>query len=423
MTNEWKYLIYLYKCSVFGDSANAPDENIDWKKLLELASNQSVSAIVSLSLKKADFVPDDIRQECSAITLSSALSNMQRTQVLFDTLDCLSKNGFTPIILKGLDIARFYKVPDCRTSADNDLFFPFDDEHEVLDALSQIGYKVEERKEGMNHGEASHPKGGTIETHAKLYSDTTASSIFGAYKDELKLPDKFKTIPFLDSGKEIFVLLPDDAILFLAVHLVKHFIYCGISIRQAFDFALYFSKCKDEIDTENFWALCEKFGFRDFLFVLLSMFIYEGCFDESDFDGLVLQDKELCDKMSDNIEKFSTKVMPTFDTWNYYYFRHLDNADKNIRKQRKREHRRIVLGALFPSADELERNYGFLKNRHYLYPVAFMMRGFSGLFSKEKKQSLSKTVTVPKNKTAKEDETVSFDAERIGLLSDFKLMK
>lgn len=423
MTNEWKYLIYLYKCSVFGETAIAPDENIDWKKLLELASNQAISATVSLSLKNSDFVPENIRQECSARTLSSAISNMQRTQVLFDTLDYLSDNGFTPIILKGLDIARFYKTPDCRTSADNDLFFPFDDEHEVLSALSEIGYKVRERREGENHGEASHPKGGTIETHAQLYADKTTLTLFGAYKDEIKFPDKFRKIPFLGSGREIPVLLPDDAITFIAVHLVKHFIGSGISIRQAFDFALYFSKCKDEIDTEKFWALCEKIGFKDFLFILLSMFIYEGCFNESDFDGLILQDKNLCDKMSDNIEKFSTKVMPAFDTWNYYYYRHLDNADKSMRRQKKKESRKIFFSAVFSTASDLEKHYGFMKNRHYLYPVAFVMRGFSVLFNKEKRESFSSIVTAPKNLKEKENETLSFDNERIVLLSEFKLMK
>lgn len=62
MTNEFKYLLKLVSVAALGGQAEAPDADIDWLRLTELAKEQNVIPMLGTVLKLGDTgCPEEIK--------------------------------------------------------------------------------------------------------------------------------------------------------------------------------------------------------------------------------------------------------------------------------------------------------------------------------------------------------------------------
>lgn len=387
MSAEWNYLITLYNHGVRGTVPEMPIEPIDWSALLQLAHRQAVRGVVCQALKAAPFVPEEIRMQCRTGVISQAVRNKAHTDAALLTLQRLSAEGLTAAVLKGWDIGRFYALPETRTSADTDLLILPEEEKKVYRALEAQGFKTVPRKKDEHHGKAKRGDTGTLELHTRLWSDRTAQTLFGRNAERILAPKMFRTVPFM--GTQIHVLQAQDALTFLAAHLVRHFIEPGAGLRQVYDFGLFFANSREEIDASAFWTQMQAFGFDTLLQTALTFLTEHGCFEKTDFPGFVPVSNETVRALDEDLMAYAANgedAEKGVGIWDYYCARSkAKTAESKIRVTGMRVRDRLQV--VFPKKTTLEKPYPFLKNRPLLYPVAWVRRSVGALTDKERRKT------------------------------------
>lgn len=399
MQAEHKYLIHLYDCGVRGLAPQPPEEPVSWEHILQLAKQQAVTGVICCALRRAEFCPAAIRLQCRKNAVSIAMLNKERTEAVMQTLKLLKAEGLHPAVIKGYDVARFYAIPESRTSADTDLLLPPEEEQKAYAVLEANGFRTTARKKGAHHGKASRSDTGTLELHAKLWSDRTGQTLFGKNAEKILRPETTVTVPFRDG--EIDVLCAQNAMLFLSAHFVRHFIEPGAGLRQAYDLALYFSRNKDAFDTGIYWQQLHSFGFAPLISDVLSVLIEAGCFSAAEFPGLALAEEAVCRQLSDDLLSYGAngkEATRSKGVWDYYCaHRKAKSAGSALRVTGMRIRDRME--TVFPKAALLEKRYPYLNGRHWLYPAAWVQRGVGALTDRtrreEAKQSLSMLPSSP----------------------------
>ena len=168
---------------------------------------------------------------------------------------------FTPIVLKGLSLARLYEKPWLRNLGDIDLYFASPKcEKWATDCVESWGTPVRRGK----GSESSYVMGGVVVEHHGLL--VHPHTIFRAQsrrlrewiENEMKKSGSTRSI-CLD-GVEIRVLRPDLDLLQLLSHALKHCINEGIGLRQLCDIAMYLHANKDIIDGGKTLEVLRLFG-------------------------------------------------------------------------------------------------------------------------------------------------------------------
>lgn len=187
-------------------------------------------------------------------------------------------------MLKGLSIARLYAYPESREAIDTDLLIDPKQEKAIYAFLCQRDFTVKGRRATANDGICTHPKYGKIEIHTNLYPELTET----AWKDFVDPKD-------LQSEPWIRIHAPDgsfntlghtDQLVFLTLHMVKHFVESGLSIRMMLDTALHFSRFQQEIEVQRFWHTMHALKCDGCVSAILWIMIRYGGFQMTDFPGI-----------------------------------------------------------------------------------------------------------------------------------------
>ncbi len=427
MTNEFEYLMYLYSCGAKGVSADAPKNDIDYNELYNIADKMSLLSMLSYALKISPQVPCpiEIKARLYEVMLGSSLKNKMRMDAVIKKLNDIENTGIKVAVIKGLDCARYYDRPECRISADTDLLVDKKDEEKLLKYFEQNGYEVHRRTKHQHHSECISKSTGIFEVHAKLWDGSVDDAMMGKTKN-LNISVKNSLLVNF-SDQKIRVLNQTDAMIFMTMHLVKHFMFSQASLKMAYDLALYYVNNKDAVDTERYKKCINELGFNTIVSAFFSSMVCYCGFGKFDFDAITNYDTTLCEKFVDGLMQFesgSDENMPDLHLLAKYYAsnkltaqkgQHYDflyNAQKVLSKKVK---------ILFPETDYLAIEYPCLKKHPYLYvPVWFhrlFTRGFKRLFKRGIKAD-----SIFKYKEKMQKRITSAEEERIKTLKDFDLL-
>lgn len=270
--------------------------------LLNIASEQKVLPLVACAMLhgEEEAYSPDVRECCLDALRNSASANMVRRQRILQLIQEMESAGFQVCMLKGLSIARLYAYPESREAIDTDLLIDPKQEKKIYAFLQEKGFTVKGRRATANDGVCTHPKYGKIEIHTNLYPELTQR----AWKDFVASKD-------LQSEPWIRVYEPDgsfntlghtDQLIFLTLHMVKHFVESGLSIRMMLDTALHFSRFYQEIDVQRFWRVMRSLRCDGCVSVILWIMIRCGGFRAEDFPGIVEAAPESMDGILRDLE-------------------------------------------------------------------------------------------------------------------------
>lgn len=257
-----------------------------WTDRLDVAAEQKVLPLVACALLRceSEICPPDVKERCLKALRASASVNMVRGQRIVKLIQELEEAGFRICVLKGMSVSRLYAYPESRGSVDTDLFIDACQEDAIGSFLTGKGFSVKGRRLTANDGVCEHPKYGKIELHTALYPEITETAWQSLGEKESLVQEPLVRVDGLDGCFD--TLGNTDQLIFLALHMVKHFVESGLSIRMMLDVALHFSRFRQEIDAERFWRVLCAHKCEGFVSAVLWIMIRDGGFREKDFPGI-----------------------------------------------------------------------------------------------------------------------------------------
>ena len=269
-----EFLLELIRAGVIGETGGSVPSTIDWEQLIEEASRQNVSVIVSDGLQRlydcglySDLGDKDVRR-AKARWFANTMKYEKRFADQLASAKIVGEwfaaVGIQTVVLKGFLVSECYPIPSHRYSADLDCFLIKDGEH--LEAY-EIGNQIIE-KHGIivdrgyyknssfdlaglyveNHKFCTPFRGNaTLRRFERLLQEMILSGPLSVLGDtDLKAP------PILASA------------LFLTEHAYAHFLHEGLNLRHILDWAMFRRKHQSDLDWFVFERYVDEFGFRRF---------------------------------------------------------------------------------------------------------------------------------------------------------------
>lgn len=275
----------------------------DWNAFVNLAIEHKVTALVACALLHSTELdcPASSKEYLLNTVRFSAAANLVRRQRILGLIDALSKDGFRVQVLKGYAVAECYAHPECREAIDADVLIDPYQEGNIYEYLLSKGFSVSQRSSTSHHGVCQHPKYGVIEIHVRLYDEIVEEIWFRGMKycETAMHPPSIVRIDHYN----VPTLNETDQLIFLSLHMVKHFISGGISIRMLLDIALWFANNGQKIDSGRYWNVMERLKYKKLINCILGIAILYGGFEQTDFPGMEPPQLELIKEILVDLER------------------------------------------------------------------------------------------------------------------------
>lgn len=234
---------------------------IDFNEILRLSEEQSVVGLVAASLEHiSDIkVPQALVLQIVGQTLQLEQRNNAMNNFIADVVEKMRKEDIYTILVKGQGIAQCYEKSLWRTCGDVDLLLSDTNYKKAKDFLLPLssGNKHDERYSkhmGMNIGQWYVEIHGTLRTglsgRIDRVVDDVQRDVF--YRGQVRSWHNGKTLVFLPS--------PDNDVLFVFTHFIKHFYKEGMNLRQICDWCRLLWTFKDSLNQEMLELRIRKAG-------------------------------------------------------------------------------------------------------------------------------------------------------------------
>ena len=380
MTREFEQMLQLAAIGATGYSIDVDCTDIDWKKVVDLAKTQKVSSYIAHALKnnRSLTCPDEIRNPLIQSARGRMFANAINRSAIIQLLETMEAAGIHAVLLKGYAISDCYVVPECRTSSDADIWVKPEDEEKACEFMKQQGFSVEPRWKNGHHAVCHHPRLGCVELHVILYDEIVEEVWFGKMDGSGFVNEPHLRVDTEDGS--YYTLGYTDHFIFMALHMIKHFIISGLTVQMMMDVALYFKKYVSQIDIDRFWKTITSLHY-DKLFnsILWAMIRYCG-FSKNDFPGVCSETPEQVEAILSDLEEGGwmgyTDKEAREEGWHEYNRQRLIKDKSNFRYliYMVRWKWAMYMSGLFPDRNTLAQRYPYIQKRAWLIPYAWMHR-------------------------------------------------
>ena len=230
----------LQACDLSGANQNENlFEGLDRGEVLKLAEEQSVLGLLSAGVEK---LPNGILPLTEKLTLLGKCQlidqcNVAMNRFLADLARQMSEAGINAVLLKGQGIAQCYERPLWRSSGDVDLLFDKEDYEKAKKILLPLALETGKEFEYNQHQSLTIGSF-TVELHGSQRCGL--SSRMDAVIDEVprEVCEKGKTRTWMNGDVPINLPAPDEDIILVFTHFLKHFYKGGLGLRQICDWCL-----------------------------------------------------------------------------------------------------------------------------------------------------------------------------------------
>lgn len=226
------------------------DSSVDWDVIYRLASEQSVLGLV---LAGIDCLPND--QKPPKLELLQWIGEIQimeqQNRAMNDFIARLfvrlKEEYVYAVLVKGQGVAQCYDTPLWRACGDVDLLLDNENFNRAKTFLSQVGSDIHEENPFDKHFSLTVEEM-LVELHGTLRAMLAKNSddgIDAVQEDTLK---NKKIREWKHLGTSIPLPCPDNDVIFVFTHILKHFFHYGIGIRQICDLSRLLWTYKDSLD-------------------------------------------------------------------------------------------------------------------------------------------------------------------------------
>lgn len=342
-------------------------DSADYGKIFDIAMQQKLLPFVFEAVRKAPAAEENaelfaaIKQQVIAQVLSQTVRSLEFEEVYKK----LTAAGLRPILVKGRTCGRLYPLPDHRLSADDDIFVSENDFLPCHKILLGEGFEAScSEAELSSEDEVSYTSKKSavyIEMHRRLFdsSEDAHDELNGFFAD---------AHAYSLSTNGFFIMRPHESLLYLILHAYKHFVSCGIGMRQFCDIALWAKKYYADIDWTFLHEQCESVhaaGFAAAVFEIANKYL-----------GIELalpypwKPSAPCEPLLED-----TLCGGIYGS-NDYTRLHSSTVTLNAVRSSRDGKKRGVLSSVFPNKKYMERKYSYVKKHPWLLPAAWAQRIF-----------------------------------------------
>lgn len=361
LTKTETQFLNIAKMAIFG--GDLPTEKMDWPTIFTLANQQKLLPIIFEVVRQIDVAKENaalfaaVKQQ----VISQVLSQVIRSAEFVDLYKRLRVAGLHPVLVKGQLCSRLYPLKDHRISADDDIYVQDSEFLDCHERLLTEGLSTDTPADELyTADEVSYLKEGSplyIEMHRHLFDSSEDAH------DELN--HFFEDIQPIEADG-FLVMPPHEHLLYLILHAYKHFVSCGIGLRQFCDIGLWAQAYHEQIDWRRLYDQCA--SVHAATFAAAAFKIARGHLG-IEFDLPALREAYI------DVEPLlhDTLCGGVYGS-NDYTRLHSSTVTLNAVKASRAGEKSSVLSSIFPKKEYLERRYQYLKKHPYLLPVAWIQR-------------------------------------------------
>lgn len=380
MTREFQQMLTLAAMGATGHSIRFEYTDISWEKVIAEAKKQRVDCFLANALKNNPSLscPPEIRAPFLQDARKIIFSNALHKSAIIQLLEKMESAGIHGVLLKGYAIADCFALPESRMCGDADIWIDPKDEEKACEFMKKHGFTVEPRWKNGHHAVCNHPVLGCVELHVILYDEIVEDVWFGKTDGS-----EFVVQPHLlveNADGRYYTLGYTDHFVFLALHMIKHFIISGLTVQMMLDVGLYFKKHIEKIDLERFHKTIADLHYDKLLNCILWAMIKYCGFQKDDFPGVCGEEPAQVDAILTDLEEggwmgFENKRARE-EGWQEY------NRQIMLKKKGKLSYLWYMIvwkmglfgTMLFPPAEKLRKRYPYAQKHPVLLPVAWLDR-------------------------------------------------
>ena len=380
MTREFQQMLKLAAIGAMEHAIDMSQEDVEWQKVIESAKRQKAEYLVAYALKRNPqlLCPSEIRDPLVKEARTIMFSNAVHKRGVFQLLEDMDAAGIPAVLLKGYAIADCYALPESRMCGDVDIWINRKDEDRACKFMKTQGFTVDPRWKNGHHAVCNHPMLGCVELHVILYDEIVEDVWFGKMDGSEFVLEPCLRISTEDGNYQ--TLGYTDHFIFLALHMIKHFILSGLTVQMMLDVALYFKRYNSEIEAERVWNTINSLHYgKLFNCILWALIRYCG-FNQEDFPGICEDAPEPVEVILSDLEEggwMGVEVKSAREEgWQEY------NRQVLMENKSKWQYLLYMLRwksglywkALFPTRVALAKKYPYVKKSVILVPVAWLHR-------------------------------------------------
>ena len=211
--------------------------SVDWDMLYRLAEEQSVMGLVAAGIENlpaSERPPKEVVLQFIGSTFQIEQRNKAMNAFVAKLMEQLRSEDIYAILVKGQGIAQCYEKPLWRSSGDIDLLLSDSSYGRAKEVLLPLATDVETEYTHFKH-QGMTVDGWVVELHGTLHS--RLSKRVDRMIDEVQ-KDMFyggNVRSWDNSGTQVFLPSPDNDVIFVFTHILHHFFFEGIGLRQICD--------------------------------------------------------------------------------------------------------------------------------------------------------------------------------------------
>lgn len=262
LDNNQKAFFELLKAGLWEKEARLSHyKDIDFSAIMNLAEEQSVVGLVTAGLEQVSdcTVLKEILLQFIGSTLQIEQKNKEMNEFLARLIEKLRKYDIYSLLVKGQGIAQCYERPLWRSSGDVDLFLSDSNYQKAKECLLPLASSVDEED--------------SYEKHLGFIIDSWSVELHGTLRSR-SLPKMDKVIDevqrdvfyggnlrsWMNGRTSVFLPAPDNDIIFVFSHIIKHFFHGGIGLRQICDWCRLLWTYRDSMNRDLLESRIKKAG-------------------------------------------------------------------------------------------------------------------------------------------------------------------
>ena len=236
------------------------NDKVDWDVVYQLAEEQSVVGVVLAGLERSNVKPPQelLLQWIGEVQMLEQ-QNQEMNKFIAKLIEKLRNKDVYTLLLKGQGVAQCYERPSWRCCGDVDLLLSDNNYQKSIIILSTMASSTEaESIYGKHLGLAI--DSWAVELHGTQHTElsTRIDNVIDEVQDDIFYHGNVRS--WMAGDIQVFLPAPDNDVIFIFTHFLKHFYKGGLGLRQICDWCRLLWTYRESLNHELLETRIRKMG-------------------------------------------------------------------------------------------------------------------------------------------------------------------